>query len=612
MASRTGTASNAPSPVIEQKQATEKASSTHTRVDSGFKQEVRPRTRKDARVKLQYLKNDPLYDTVKPLQVTPNFQDAAHKTNVFLEAGPEETLNDVRGREQEFTLDDHGFAYVHAPTAFKDWSSQPQIAKEYLPEMEQLLRREVDGCDEVVFYDARIRQEGDSGARVKGLSYNPFAKQVHVDNTEVSCIEKVRNFVDMKADYYLSGRVRMINIWRPINHPVYDCGLAIADGGKLKDGDVIECDRIRADTGQYWDTMGVVKHKPHFQWYYMYQQDEPDVLIFKNWDSATDVPARNCLHTAFDVPAKDIPENAPTRESIEVRAFVFTLPKGKRRPSGYGLPRVLESALEQHKLISFDDEHSITHRIRTDIDEGNEIKDAVLIYRRRERDKAIAERDQALAERDEAIIERNKAVSMSDYYRNAFEVCQIERDQACTERDEGIAKCDGHQQVLVACQIELDQAKQQMNAMKGQMVSLQKSSDAGIIFQRQSDELQQKTITLARELESSRQEERQLRQELIPLRAQESDHISYSPGQIAAEVISLHERIEQQALEIQKWKAEAEGRANEAVSKEWQWSVDEAVRREREKDATLITALTKEIEMLKAGRRSTEPLEVVQ
>lgn len=67
-----------------------------------------------------------------------------------------------------------------------------------------------------MFYDARIRHADDAGLRVEGLSYNPFAKQVHTDNTERSVITKIRRLTEMKADYLLSGRTRIINIWRPI------------------------------------------------------------------------------------------------------------------------------------------------------------------------------------------------------------------------------------------------------------------------------------------------------------------------------------------------------------------------------------------------------------
>ncbi|KAK5171829.1 uncharacterized protein LTR77_003465 [Saxophila tyrrhenica] len=379
---------------------------------------------------MPYLRDDPLYDTVKPIQVTPNFLDREGRSNVRLESGPPEILNDVRGREHEFNLDANGFCYVHSPTAFKDWTSQPQIAKQYLPDLEELLRREVDGCDEIVFYDTRIRQEGDDGARVLGLSYNPFARQVHVDNTERSVLEKVHNYADLKADYYLSGRVRIINIWRPVKHPVYDCGLAIADGGKLKEGDVIECDRVRHDTGKYWDTMGVVKYRPGYDWYYCSLQDEADVLLFKNYDSATNVPARSCLHTAFDVPPSEILPNTPTRESIEVRAFIFTHPKGLRRPSGISAPHPLAVQLEQGNLRLVD-EHSITDHLRTDIDEANEVKDAVLLLRRQEIRRLekecqglVAERAQRQQQLEDAgaqLLQAQQQISMQAEHADALE-----------------------------------------------------------------------------------------------------------------------------------------------------------------------------------------------
>lgn len=176
-------------------------------------QEKHPQPSRDVQVRLQYLKDDPIYLKQKPLQITPNFLDTEGRTNVRLEPGELETIHDVRGREAEFTLDANGFQYVKAPTTFQDWSSQPAIAQQYLPELEKVLRREVDGCDEIMFYDARIRHADDAGLRVEGLSYNPFAKQVHTDNTERSVLTKIKNLTDMKADYLLSGRARIINIW---------------------------------------------------------------------------------------------------------------------------------------------------------------------------------------------------------------------------------------------------------------------------------------------------------------------------------------------------------------------------------------------------------------
>ncbi|KAI7086985.1 hypothetical protein KC356_g4530 [Hortaea werneckii] len=173
---------------------------------------ISDRARRDVTVRLQYLKDLPLYKTVKPLQITPNFQDTEGRTNVVLEAGPEETIRDIRCIDRPFDLDKNGFKFVKAGTSFTNWSSQPDIAKHYLQEMETLLLREVEEVDEVLFYDARIRQSGDEGLRIEGLSFNPFAKQVHRDNTDVSCVEKIRNLTDLKADFLFRRRSRIINI----------------------------------------------------------------------------------------------------------------------------------------------------------------------------------------------------------------------------------------------------------------------------------------------------------------------------------------------------------------------------------------------------------------
>lgn len=127
---------------------------------------------RNVQVQLQYLKDLDLYKTVKPLQITPNFADRERRTNIVLSPGEIETITDVRGSDTAFSLDDHGFTYVKDPTMVKDWTSQPTIARDYLPEMERLLRREVGGCDEIIFYDARVRQKGEAGVRVSGLSFN--------------------------------------------------------------------------------------------------------------------------------------------------------------------------------------------------------------------------------------------------------------------------------------------------------------------------------------------------------------------------------------------------------------------------------------------------------
>ncbi|KAK3619133.1 hypothetical protein LTR56_017611 [Elasticomyces elasticus] len=483
------------------------------------------KTSKDVKVQLTYLKDDPLYETVKPLQITPNFADTEHKTNVRLEPGQLETLHDVRGLSGSplgnFSLDDHGFKYVKAPTTFTEWGSQPKIAQSYLPELEKLLRQEVEGCDEVLFYDARIRQAGDEGLRVEGLSYNPFARQVHTDNTERSVIEKITAMTEMKAEFLLSGRARIINIWRPIKHPVYDCGLAIADGGTLREDDVIECERHLAKTGEYWDTMGVIRYRPGFDWYYCSEQAEEDVLLFKNFDTAKDVKARICLHTAFDMPADTITTGAPTRESIE----------------GH--------------LERLDDEHVITDRLRTDIDEAKEVKDAMLVWRRMEMKKLEQLVDQRTRERDEAIARLQE----SDMNRQSALV------------------------VIQQLQKEVAAFKKDMAAVRNELRSEQRS--------------------ISRRKESFDSSDRRVPDEEYEAMRNELNAMYAENGRLHHENVCLSDQVTHQARNIQKWTAELVGQGNEAVTRSWQGSVDKAVQSEREKDAFVIKNLRDEIERLR-------------
>jgi hypothetical protein len=539
-----------------------------TAVDSTIAEVPSPETQ-DIKVSLQYLKDDPLYNSVKPLQITPNFLDDDNKTNVVLEGGPVESIKDVRGYNGDtnsdgdgergacgngnntghkpiFSLDDNGFSYVYAPTTFKQWGSQPLIAEKLLPEMEQLLKREVEGCDEIIFYDARIRQAGEEGVRVKGLSYNPFARQVHVDNTELSVLAKVRSLTEMKADFLFSGRTRIINIWRPIKHPVYDCGLAIADGGTLQAGDVIECDRHRQDTGEYWDTMGVVKFRPGFDWYYMSLQDEPNVLLFKQYDSATNVKARHCLHTAFDLPPESIPVNSPTRESIEIRALVFTYPVGANKPQLAAAPHPLAVDLACDNLTFVDlEKHSIAGHPRNDIDEGKEVKDAILVLRNRQI-RASSLRFQKLNDDYRLALTKNEKLLTEIEALKAANQKQMEHiTRVEMANDHLVRRLDFQRKLQAENDILVDQAHERAMYYRCRARSEPELGNA---------------VTHAQVVKSG-----------------------------------IEEQIQGLNAEVTQWKAEAMRAGSETISRCWQSSVDEAVRREREKDSLVVATLAHQL-----------------
>jgi len=97
-----------------------------------------------------------------------NFGDDLHET----------TIDDVRGREAEFTLDKDAFAIItNVPpskeTAFTDDES---IKQNYYPELEELLLKHIPGSNRVLFFDHTIRRADPKASR------HPV-KRVHIDRT---------------------------------------------------------------------------------------------------------------------------------------------------------------------------------------------------------------------------------------------------------------------------------------------------------------------------------------------------------------------------------------------------------------------------------------------
>jgi hypothetical protein len=107
---------------------------------------------------LNYAKWLPIYENEAPYQILSTFPGDYQKTN--LEFGPApvaETIHDIRGREADFTADSHGFQVCLQITAVQDWLNKNVIETQYYAEMEELLKKELEGVDETFFYDWRVR-----------------------------------------------------------------------------------------------------------------------------------------------------------------------------------------------------------------------------------------------------------------------------------------------------------------------------------------------------------------------------------------------------------------------------------------------------------------------
>jgi hypothetical protein len=224
---------------------------------------------------------------------------------------------DGRPVADSFSLDREGFALVRHPTAVRDFYNDKEVRDVYYPAAEAFLRATLR-ADRVVIFDHTVRRRVEGADDIRGAGPRQPATRVHVDQTDASGPNRVREHLPAEAEELLKGRVQVINLWRPIRGPVRDTPLALCDATSVAAGDLVTSDLIYPNRkGETYS----VKFNPNHRWFYFPEMLADEALILKCYDSATDGRARFAPHTAFVDPTT--PANAPPRESIELRTLVF-------------------------------------------------------------------------------------------------------------------------------------------------------------------------------------------------------------------------------------------------------------------------------------------------
>lgn len=143
---------------------------------------------------------------------------------------------------------------------------------------------------------------------------------MHVDQSFEAARMRVRHELPHDADRLLQGRVRIINVWRPIHHIVAHKPLALADWRSLDvDRDLVPVRYIYPDRES---SAFSVRYNAAHRWHYLSDQSPDEVTLIKCYDSAVD-RARLAPHSAFVDTTS--PTSAPHRHSIEVRCLIFDM-----------------------------------------------------------------------------------------------------------------------------------------------------------------------------------------------------------------------------------------------------------------------------------------------
>ncbi len=236
------------------------------------------------------------------------------------------TIEDARPLCGGLSLDEQGFVLSDHRSAVGDFWNEVELRAVHYTEVEHLLLG-LTGASRALVFDHTLRRRANGRPPLDGTG-GSFAAvrepvgRVHADYTAVSAAARVRQVLgEAEAAVRLRQRFAILGLWRPTNlEPLLDAPLAVCDARSVAPGDMVRNELI------YPDRRGetcIGMHNPAHRWHFFPGQRSDEVIVFKNFDSAAGVAgiAGVVPHTAFDDP--HTPADAPLRESVELRAFVF-------------------------------------------------------------------------------------------------------------------------------------------------------------------------------------------------------------------------------------------------------------------------------------------------
>ncbi|TKX21865.1 hypothetical protein C1H76_5960 [Elsinoe australis] len=219
------------------------------------------------------------------------------------------TLHDARGKETSFSTDTHGFALLSVPSSAEtSFTDDAAIAERYYPEVESLLKRHL-GASRVFTFDHTIRRAKPGAPRAP-------VNRVHIDQTPKAAYERVRRHMGPEADELAKGRVRIVNVWRPLNGAVVTNPLGVAASDSVPDEAVVPVQHRYPD--RVGETAGI-QNVGEQEWWYWSGMGDGERILLQCFDS---VSGKRTAHTAFEDP-RTKGEGWKGRESIEVRCLVF-------------------------------------------------------------------------------------------------------------------------------------------------------------------------------------------------------------------------------------------------------------------------------------------------
>jgi len=228
------------------------------------------------------------------------------------------SVTNARAFDDELDLDKQGFRLEAQATQVTDFYDDAQLGG-YETEVKQLLRQ-ATGASEIIIFDHTRRS---SSASVRSAQKIREASTViHNDYSDGSGHVRLQDYLKTTTkvhEHDLKNRdFAIINVWRSIKGTIVNHPLAMCVATSVPEADLVA---VKREGNGRIGELQLMLHGVNHQWCYFPHMTISEALIFKTFDSRKDGRTRFTAHTSIEDP--NAPDDAPARESIETRCFVF-------------------------------------------------------------------------------------------------------------------------------------------------------------------------------------------------------------------------------------------------------------------------------------------------
>ncbi|KAF2210169.1 hypothetical protein CERZMDRAFT_45829 [Cercospora zeae-maydis SCOH1-5] len=239
----------------------------------------------------------------------------------------ETVIENIRGHEADFKLDEQGFQLLQGVNPIKTSESDWVKANHYEHVAEKI--RAYSGASEILVVSHNVRPNRPKDDRSMPMEY---AQRVHVDYSFTGAYDTFTAKCPQYAEKFDKVRWAVINWWQPFDVPVTRMALAMCDARTVPEQDWREVTTLRAHQKSYklseyyqklpdfgsWKLARPQVPGTH-KWYFAHEMQLDEALMIKIFDSKEHGVSRRVPHSAFQSPL----DHGPERKSIEFRCVAI-------------------------------------------------------------------------------------------------------------------------------------------------------------------------------------------------------------------------------------------------------------------------------------------------